>query len=177
MEQPLPGGVKARLLDQPSLRVIEGIVLEFSHAADLGELRRQPAMRSHFEHVLSPRHVFVSRKKSASLIRLLRRRGVHLAMHEESPARSMKRTHFPQKPVIQPVGKNVSRLEVLETYLRWQQALDILYRAPGTPVEKRRITPLLIEQRSEQTYVIAYCQTRRGQRTFRLDRIEIPGAY
>jgi len=52
-----------------------------------------------------------------------------------------------------------------------------LYRAPGYPAEQRRITPLIIEQRGEQTYVIAYCQTRRAQRTFRLDRIEVPGAW
>jgi hypothetical protein len=174
---PLPDGIKARLFDQPSLRVIEGVVLEFSHAGDLRELRRQPGMRRRFEYVLSPRHVFVSGKDSRILTGLLRRRGVHLALHEDLAERSVKRTHFPQKPVLQPAGKQVPKLEILETYLRWQQALDVLYRAPGYPAEKRRITPLLIEQRGEQTYITAYCQTRRGQRTFRLDRMEIPGAY
>jgi predicted DNA-binding transcriptional regulator YafY len=68
-------------------------------------------------------------------------------------------------------------MEVLGKYMQLQQALDILYRAPGFPAEQRRITPLSIEQRGERTYVIAYCQTRRAQRTFRLDRMEIPGTW
>jgi hypothetical protein len=175
LEGSLPDRLKARLLGQPALSVIEGVVLEFSHAADLRELRRQPGMRRHFEYVLSPRHVFVRSKDSLSLIPLLRRRGIHLELQEDPAERSVKRTHFTQKPVLQPAGKSVSKLEILETYLRWQQALDVLYRAPGYPAEKRRITPLLIEQRGEETYITAYCQTRRGQRTFRLDRVEIPG--
>jgi len=33
--------LETRLLDQPSLRVIEGMILEFSHPADLRNLRRQ----------------------------------------------------------------------------------------------------------------------------------------
>jgi predicted DNA-binding transcriptional regulator YafY len=66
---------------------------------------------------------------------------------------------------------------LIEKYKQLGQALDMLYRAPGYAPEKRRITPLAIEQRGEHTYIIAYCQTRRGQRTFRLDRMEVPGAW
>ncbi|MCI0555607.1 MAG: hypothetical protein L0287_32075, partial [Anaerolineae bacterium] len=42
LQDSLPGEIKARLLQQPSLRVIEGMVLEFSHPAELTRLRRQP---------------------------------------------------------------------------------------------------------------------------------------
>jgi hypothetical protein len=119
---------------------------------------------------------------------------VHVAYNEEPPHKEKKRTHFtqnvlstPQKNtagsstgllrLLHPLGKAVPKLELVERYLQLQQALDVLYRAPGYPAEQRRITPLLIEQSGEQTYVIAYCQTRRAQRTFRLDRMEIPGTY
>jgi predicted DNA-binding transcriptional regulator YafY len=120
---------------------------------------------------------------------MLKRRGVYVNEAEVSPSTTLtssrgsfgrtnrKRTHFPQKVLLQPVGKNVPKLEVIEKYRQWQQALDVLYRVPGQPAEQRRITPLSIEKRGEHTYVIAYCQTRRAQRTFRLDRMEVPGTF
>ena len=178
--------LKARLLDQPSLRVIEGIVIEFSHPEELTRLRRQHNMRHHVEQILSPRHIVISMKESKTFFQMLKRRGIYLTYHEETPEacpersrRAKKqRTHFPQKPqLLQPAGKDTPKLELLEKYLQLQQAIDVLYRAPGYPAEKRRITPLVIEQRGEHTYVIAFCQTRRAQRLFRLDRMEIPGTY
>lgn len=108
---------------------------------------------------------------------MLKRRGVYVNHHEDQPKVSPKRTHFPRKVLLQPVGKNVPKLEIIEKYRLWQQALDVLYRVPGCAAEQRRITPLSIETRGEYTYVIAYCQTRRAQRTFRLDRMEVPGTY
>ena len=108
---------------------------------------------------------------------MLKRRGVYVNRHEDQPKARAKRTHFPQKVLLQPVGKNVPKLEIIEKYKQWQQALDVLYRVPGCAVEQRRITPLSIETRGEYTYVIAYCQTRRAQRTFRLDRMEVPGTW
>lgn len=173
----LPGAIKARLLGQPSLRVSAGIVLEFSHPEQMQSIRRQPALRQYVQEFLSPRHILVSSQDAQALLKLLKRRGVNLENHEEPPEKEVKRTHFTQNPVLQPVGKSVPKLEVLETYLRLQQALDVFYRAPGYAPEPRRITPLSIEERGGQTYVIAWCQSRRGQRTFRLDRMEIPGAY
>jgi len=175
LQNSLPAEIKARLLDQPSLRVIEGMVLEFSHPADLRSLYRQPNLRRHFEEILSPRHIFISMKESKTLFQLLQRRGVYVAYNEEPPEIKKKRTHFSQKVLLQPLGKAVPKLELLEKYLQLQQALDVLYRAPGYPAEPRRITPLLIEQRGKQTYITAFCQTRRAQRLFRLDRMEIPG--
>jgi len=40
----------------------------------------------------------------------------------------------------------------------------MLYRAPGCALEKRRITPLVIEQRGEHTYIIAYYHASQPQR-------------
>ncbi len=173
----LPAEIKARLLDQPSVRMIEGVVLEFSHPADLQKLRRQPNFRRHFEQVISPRHVLLDAKESKGVSQILERRGVYLTSNEELPETRKKRTHFPQKGPLQTVGPAVPKIQLLETYLQLQQAVDVLYRAPGFSAERRRITPLLIEQRGEHTYVIAFCQTHRAQRTFRLDRMEIPGTY
>lgn len=39
--------------------------------------------------------------------------------------------------------------------------------------EMRRITPLLIEQRGQRVYLIAHCHTRRANRTFRMDRLQL----
>jgi hypothetical protein len=174
---PLPGEIKARLLDQPSLRVSEGIVLEFSHPTELARLRRQPNVRRHFEEVLSPRHVLISRKESNSLFQMLKRRGVYVTYNEERPETHKKRPHLAAKTLLPPKGKSVPKLALLEKYLQLQQAIDVLYCVPGYPAEQRRITPLVIEQRGEHTYVMAFCQTRRAQRLFRLDRMEIPGTY
>ena len=82
---------------------------------------------------------------------------------------------FRKRNCCNPSADTSSKLELLEKYKQLQQAIDVLYRVPGYPAEQRRITPLLIEERGEYTYVSAYCQNRRAQRTFRLDRIEIPG--
>ena len=177
LQNPLPGEIKARLLDQPSLRMSEGFILEFSHPEQVRRLRRQPALRPYLEEFLSPRHILVSARNAPVLFKMLKRRGVHLENHEEAPQPIKKRTHFPLNPMLQPVGQTVPKLEILKQYQRWQQALDVFYRAPGYPAEKRRITPLSIEERGGNTYVVAYCQTRRAQRLFRLDRMEIPGTW
>jgi predicted DNA-binding transcriptional regulator YafY len=158
--------------------VIEGIVLEFSHPEELLRLRRQPNLRRHVEQILSPRHILVSTEQSKTLFQMLKRRGVYVSLNEKPPDAPKKRTYLPQKQqVVQPVGKSVPKLALLEKYLQLQQAIDVLYRAPGFPAEQRRITPLVIGQRGEHTYVIAFCQTRRARRLFRLDRMEIPGTY
>ena len=182
LQAKIPGRTKAMLLEQPSIRVAEGIMLEFSSPADLQQLRRQPIFRKYIEEFLSPQRVLVSSQKAKMLFDLLKRRGVYVNGNEEppdvSPSKTAgKRTHFPQNPMLQPLGKSAPKLEILEKYKGWQQALDVMYRTPGYPAEQRRITPLSIEKRGEHTYVVAYCQTRRGQRLFRLDRMEVPGTY
>jgi len=177
LQAQIPGNTKAILLKQPSIRIAQGVMLEFSNPADLQQLRRQPALRKYIDEFLSSQRVLVSSQNVKALFQMLKRRGVYLNSNEEQPKVTKKRTHFPQKVLLQPVGKSVPKLEIIEKYKQWQQALDVLYRVPGYPAEQRRITPLSIEQRGEYTYVIAYCQTRRAQRTFRLDRMEVPGTY
>jgi len=177
LQASIPEHTKAILLKQPSIRMAQGIMLEFSNPSDLQQLRRQPALRKYIDEFLSPQRVLVSSQNAKSLFQMLKRRGVYLHGSEEQPKASPKRTHFPQNAMLKPVGKNVPKLEIIEKYRQLQQALDILYSAPGYPAEKRRITPLSIEKRGEHTYVIAYCQTRRAQRMFRLDRMEVPGTW
>ncbi len=177
MKEALPSHIRARILEQPTLQIMDGAVIEFSHSADLEALRRNPNLRLHFERVLSPRHVFLSAKDTPAVLRLLARRGIQLVSHQEPPPVQRKRTHFYRTPTPIPKGRQVPILQLLEKHIQLQQALDILYRAPGYQTEKRRITPLLIEQRGEYTYIQAYCQNRRANRTFRLDRMEIPGTY
>ena len=177
LQKEIPKSTRALILHQPSLRVLEGFVIEFSNPDELKELRRQPNLRQQVEQYLSPRHVFVSTEDAPRLLKMFERRGVHTTFHEEPPETKKERTHYPGKVLLKPTGRSLPKMEVLEKYMQLQQALDILYRAPGFPAEQRRITPLSLEQRGEHTYVIAYCQTRRAQRTFRLDRMEIPGTW
>lgn len=174
----LPEQTKALLLDQPSVCVKEGIVLEFSRPAELAQLRRQPVLRKYIEEFLSPQRVLIAKKNTKILLELLKRRGVYLHLNEElPPQKKAKRTHFPQNSLLTPLGKAVPKLTLIEKYMQLGQALELLYHAPGCNPEKRRITPLAIEQRGEHTYIVAYCQTRRGQRSFRLDRMEVPGTW
>ncbi|MBV6392024.1 MAG: hypothetical protein KPEEDBHJ_01241 [Anaerolineales bacterium] len=178
MKSTLPEHARSLILKQPSIRIAEGIVLEFSSHAELAQLRRQPVLRKYFEEFLSSQRVLIAPQNAKMVFELLKRRGVYVHRNEDqTPAVKTKRTHFPQNPLVQPVGHSISKLALIEKYKQLGQALDMLYRAPGYAPEKRRITPLAIEQRGEHTYIIAYCQTRRGQRTFRLDRMEIPGAW
>jgi hypothetical protein len=176
-KRPLPPGIRARILEQPSLQILDGTLIEFSHPADLEAARRNPNLRRCFERVLSPRHVFPSARDAPALLRLLARWGVQLSSPQEQSATKRKRTHFYRTPTPKPKDKAVPVLQLLEKHLELQQALDILYHAPGYQVEKRRITPIIIEKRGEHTYVSAYYQTRRANRTFRLDRMEILGTF
>lgn len=174
----IPSRTKALILNQPSIRVSEGVVLEFSSSAELAQLRRQPVLRKYFESCLSSRHVLIPNRYAQAVFELLKRRGVYVQKYEEQVStKKVKRTHFSKNPLLQPVGKSVAKLSIIEKYLQLGQALEMTYRAPGYAPEQRRITPLSIEQRGEHTYIIAFCQTRRGQRIFRLDRINIPGTW
>jgi hypothetical protein len=179
LNAPIPARLRAAILGQPAIQVSEGVILEFSKPAELQHLRRSALMRKHFEHILSPRHVSVNPQDAPRLLRLLEGRGLHARHQEESGGDGQfpdRRTHFYRSPGSAPMHNGRSIPGLLEEYLRLQLALDILYHAPGCArPEPRRITPLLVEPRGEYVYVIAYCHTRRAQRTFRLDRIEVPG--
>jgi hypothetical protein len=171
---------KAAILKQPSIRVASGIMIEFSSPTELKQLRRQPLFRKYIDEFLSPQRILVSNDKANSFFEMLKRRGAFVYRNEGQAESRKKRTHFlqsKQKKTLAPVGRHVPILTILEKYRDLQQALDILYRAPGYPAEHRRITPLSIEERGGHTYIIAYCQTRRAQRTFRLDRMQAPGTW
>ena len=165
LQDALPDEIKARILNQPSLRLIEGVVLELSHPSELQALRRNPNLRRHIQQVLSPRHIMISSSNAPALLKILKRRGVHIAMNEEKPEAPKKRTHFTRQTLLQPLNNSTSKLALLEKYQNLQQAIDVLYRSPGYPVEQRRITPLSIERRGEFIYISAYCQTRRAHQS------------
>ncbi|HKJ38569.1 MAG TPA: WYL domain-containing protein, partial [Anaerolineales bacterium] len=176
--KPMPPQTKALILKQPSIRIASGIVLEFSSPAQLKQLRRQPVFRKYIDAFLSPQRVLVSNDMADSFFRMLKRRGAFVDRNEEQVELRRKRTHFlrsKQKTMLELLGRQVPLLTLLEKYRDLQQALDIQYRMPGYPAEPRRITPLSIEERGGKTYVVAWCQTRRAQRTFRLDRMQVPG--
>lgn len=62
----------------------------------------------------------------------------------------------------------------LEEAIRKQEPIDILYRKTDRyQAEPRHLTPLVIEQRGLRFYLIAYCHTRRANRTFRMDRLQL----
>jgi hypothetical protein len=169
----LPGLIRARLLNQPSLRMRKGILLEFSDPEELSALRRQPIFRKYLDQVLSPRHVLLPEKEISRFTKMLGRRGVHLILHEETEPPEKKRTHFAKASLLAPVGKSVPKLELIEKYQHLQQGLDLLYHAPGCNPEKRRITPLQVEQRGGQTYIIAWCHASRRTP----NAMEIAGTY
>ncbi len=178
----LPGNLRARILGQPVLRLSSGLLLEFSSPAELRQLRRSPALRPYFERMLSPRHVSVDPSQAPRLLAMLARRGVYAFEGEqvgdgENHLRG-KRTHFSQVELLQPLGAPVSLRDFIVQAIQLQQAFDMLYHAPsGERPEVRRITPLALEQRGGHTYVSAYCHTRKGNRLFRLDRMEVPGTF
>jgi len=179
LKVPIPAGLRAAILGQPAIQVSEGVILEFSNPAELPHLRRSTLMRKHFERILSQRHASIRSQDAPRLLRLLEGRGLYACYHEESRGDGQfpdRRTHFYRSPGSIPMKNGQTVPGLLDEYLRLQMALDILYHAPGCArPEPRRITPLLVEKRGEQVYVTAYCHTRRAQRTFRLDRIEVPG--
>lgn len=196
LRAPLPGNLRARLLGQPSLQTTPGLVLEFSDPAHLRQLRRSPALRGHFERILSPRHILVDSQTAPRLLKLLERRGIYtfspspdstefLSNLGKGPGEGAKapvlsaveaRTHFSRNSLLQPLGPAQSLTGFIQQSIRQQAAFEMLYHAPkGERPEYHRITPLLIEERGGYTYIIAYSHTRRGQRTYRLDRMEVPG--
>jgi hypothetical protein len=62
----------------------------------------------------------------------------------------------------------------LEQAIAREESIDVLYKARGRSMpEYRHLTPLLVEQRGPRYYLIAYCHTRRANRTFRLDRLRL----
>jgi len=188
---PIPSDLRAKILGQPSLRATRGLLLEFSDPAELRQLRRSETLREYFGHVLSPCHVLVEEQNAPRLLKLLERRGIHafaplpLPPVTGSALDKRPRSHFSRAGLLEPLGESVPILEFIRQSIRQQMAFDMLYTAPSAHLslvgydadrpELHRITPSLIEERGGHTYIIAYSHTRRGQRTYRLDRMDVPG--
>jgi hypothetical protein len=83
------------------------------------------------------------------------------------------RWNLPLEEELPPVPPDILRRR-LETAIARQESLDVLYQPAGRKTtEPRRISPNMMEQRGRRWYVLAYCHTRRGNRTFRLDRMTL----
>lgn len=184
----LPASLRAQILNQPALNIATVTILEFSSPAELRQLRQAPALRQHFQQILSPRHASIDPQDQPRILALLKRHGIQANMPDtkEPPDNSPKkkeppRTHFQRSGLLQPLGNDIPLIDLLQQALQQQTAIEMLYHAPvshpaAVPApETHRITPLIIEERGGYTYIIAYSHNRRAQRTYRLDRIEIPG--
>ena len=100
--------------------------------------------------------------------------GVRLAeriVSQQSPPRWL--PPEPDLPELPPV----SLLEILQIAIHQEETVEVSYHVPGRPsAETRRLSPLSIEERGGRSYLLAYCHTRRGNRTFRLDRLTLTGS-
>jgi hypothetical protein len=174
--KPLPGDLRAGILGQPSLRLSTITVIEFSSPAELRQLRRSQTLRQHLDQLLSPRHAVVSVEKTADLLKLLQRRGIYTPDQNVDPPKVKKRTHFSQTGLLEPLGKPVPLRNFILQAIDRQSAFEMRYHAPeARRPEIHHITPLLVEERNGYTYIIAYSHNRHAQRTYRLDRIDVPG--
>lgn len=82
------------------------------------------------------------------------------------------------QPSIEPPEQAGLPLELLNARLQQaiqrEETVDVFYTATGRHApEYRRVSPLLLEQRGDRSYLIAYCHLRRAERTFRLDRLKL----
>lgn len=75
-ERPLPHELTARILEQPSARLLSGKVLEFDSSQELAQLRQRPALRQHLDTLLSPRHVHLPPHHATNTLQALRRAGI-----------------------------------------------------------------------------------------------------
>ncbi len=76
----------------------------------------------------------------------------------------------PESPTAIDAGLSERLQEVIDR----QDSIDVLYRATVQhSAEVRHLSPLLLEERGGRSYLLAYCHTRRANRTFRLDRLQL----
>lgn len=84
----------------------------------------------------------------------------------------------PAAPPPRAIGAPVPlwRVQELRRLASLEESVTVLYQAAGgQPPRRRHILPLLVEQRGQQYYLLAFCHERRANRTFRLDRMLIEG--
>jgi len=245
LTKPLPVKWLHQLAKEPTIRLIQGFVLEFTHPEEIKRLRQFPGLRRHLDHLLSPRHVALDPYDAYQIFQRLRQKGV-LSERDLASIRSLERPGIRpprlntnptrlarseqtyllslvllaeelQKVAVPPPGLLRKLTEGMPASLQaaaarqaaktlnqvhpdppWQpeeshpdlpsedlirmlqssidrcEFVDILYQASGRhSPELRHLSPLMIESRGERYYLIAYCHTRRANRTFRLDRLKL----
>jgi hypothetical protein len=245
LAEPLPVKLLHQLAKEPTIRLIPGFVLEFSHPEELKRLRQFPGLRRHLDHLLSPRHVVLDPYHSPQIFQRLHQKGLlserdldsvrsieqpgicpprlntnptRLARSEQAyllslvllveglqklavpppgllnkltegmsaslqaaaacqAAKTLNQIH-PQ-PAWQPDGSSPAAppealIWMIQSSIDRCESVDVSYQSSGqhTP-EIRHLTPLLLEPRGERYFLIAYCHTRRANRTFRLDRLKL----
>ena len=83
---------------------------------------------------------------------------------EEEQSRDLYDPPMPSEELIMAIQGAIDR----------EESIDVLYKASGRhSAEYRHLSPLIVEPRGERFYLIAYCHTRRANRTFRLDRLKL----
>lgn len=88
----------------------------------------------------------------------------------DSPSSSI----FVETQTSETPGNNLIQLrQQLEQAIGEETEIFIEYSVPGKGSQKRQIEPLALYEQAGQYYLTAYCQLRRAQRTFRLDRLTI----
>lgn len=228
-----------RLIQQaPTIRVLPGVVLEFSHPKVLLKLRQGAAMRRDLAHLLSSRHVLLDDVHAERILRRLVDQGLlstrDLPTGGQFPAapkqsragvspsdqayllrlawfargmgwpadlppgllerltqgapqtlvraavRQAEAALLKCRPPAPPEAKPAPRpaealIQRIQKAIDLEESIQVLYQgsAAHSP-EPRCLTPLLIETRGTRVYLIAYCHTRRANRTFRLDRLQWP---
>lgn len=233
-----PRQVLQRIQQAPTIRVLPGLVLEFSHPDILLKLRQGAAMRRDLAHLLSSRHVLLDEVHAERILRRLADKGL-LSAQDLPPGgqfpdfpkqsrggvpssdrayllrlawfargmgwpadlppgllerltqgtpqtlvraaiRQAEAALLKRKPPAPPEAKPVPRpaealIQRIQKAIDLEESIQVLYQGGGAHrPELRRLTPLLIEPRGTRVYLIAYCHTRRANRTFRLDRLQWP---
>lgn len=253
-----PAWLIERLAAEPTIRIIPGPVLEFTHPEELKGLRESQGLRRELEHLLSSRHVALDPWRARRTLRQLHSQGLlseqdigrilpamevvhcnhtdHIQPRDSTeqlrhsilrkPLTKSDRVYLLsllllaeglQNAVASPPGllrrltqnldhslravaarKATAMLEIIKPLPPWkpeeappplppeeliaaiqgaidrEESIDVLYKASGKHApEYRHLTPLIVEPRGERYYLIAYCHTRRANRTFRLDRLKL----
>jgi hypothetical protein len=230
-----------KLLAQPQVHVISGLVLEFTDPNELRRLRGKPSFRRVLERMISPHHVILEPDTANVTLRRLQRAGLlaeidldtffltqgkrtdlsaphaqltstersfilsmmlfmerldnHLAAPPGLAARISQTLPLPVRASAYrvsvdafarimpksdwlpeeepPMAPDPGLIQLLQNAIKTQSSIDVLYHVPQRPeAEFRHLTPIAVEQRGLRYYLIAYCHSRRANRTFRLDRLQ-----
>lgn len=165
---PLPGPFLRRRLPLAPLATLVGVYerlqLRVPGLADLG----LHALSQMLSAALQP-------DSQAAVARLVASNDALIARHCAGPRADADAAEIPAAPLTEAAGPSLpgpNRIsEVIEAAVAAGTALEILYADTTGAVTQRRIRPLRLEERWGRQYVVAYCELRRDERSFRLDRI------